>query len=274
MQAVLPEKFAVRVERMAADVKAEQFLLGGEDVSAVPLGEVGHDVLHRLAALLERAEERRLAGLAVARLARRLGQGAVDHGELPRARTGEAVARAALDERLEHLAVHRAGVATVAQIEQVAERLAGLAGLDDCLHGNAADALDRRHAKTNDRAVPRRGEQHLAFVDIRRQHLDVQRPGLVGQHAQLGRVAHVVGHVGREKLDRKVRLQVGGLVGHHGVGRRVRLVETVTGELLQQVENLVGFALGNVVVLGAPLHELLALFLHHLDLLFAHRAAQ
>ena len=71
-----------------------------------------------------------------------------------------------------------------------------------------------------------------------------------------------------------MRLQVGRLVGHQGVGRRVRLVEAVAGELLEQVENLVGLALGNVVVLGAALHELLAMFLHHLDFLFAHRAAQ
>ena len=57
MQAVLPEQFAVRIERVAADVKAEQFLLGGEDVATLPLNEVGHLVLHRFAALLERAKK-------------------------------------------------------------------------------------------------------------------------------------------------------------------------------------------------------------------------
>ena len=57
---------------------------------------------------------------------------------------------------------------------------------------------------------------------------------------QLVGVGEVEGHRRGEELDRVVRLQIGGLVGDQRIGGGVRLVEAVAGELLHQLEDLVG----------------------------------
>ena len=44
----------------------------------------------------------------------------------------------------------------------------------------------------------------------------------------------------RHERGRIVRLEPGGLVGDQRIGRGVRLVEAVAGELLHQVENVAG----------------------------------
>ena len=71
-----------------------------------------------------------------------------------------------------------------------------------------------------------------------------------------------------------MRLEISRLVGHHGIGGGVGFIESVAGEFLQQVENLVGLFLRDIVGLGTTLHEQRTLFLHYLDLLFTHRPAQ
>ncbi len=52
------------------------------------------------------------------------------------------------------------------------------------------------------------------------------------------------------------------------------LVETVTGELFEQIEDLIRLGLGDIVLLRATFHEDVAMLLHLLDLLLAHRAPQ
>jgi len=47
------------------------------------------------------------------------------------------------------------------------------------------------------------------------------------------------------ELHRVVGFDVGGLVGKDRVSRRVRLIEAVVGEGLEQVEEPVGFVLGD-----------------------------
>ena len=68
-------------------------------------------------------------------------------------------------------------------------------------------------------------------------------------------------------------LEISRLVGNHGIGGGVGFIESVAGEFLQQVENLVGLFLRDIVGLGTTLHEQRTLFLHYLDLLFTHRPA-
>ena len=80
-------------------------------------------------------------------------------------------------------------------------------------------------------------------------------------------------HDASHEFDRMVRLEPTGLVGHHRIGRRVRFVETVVGELFQKVENLRGFFLIHPVFRGTCL-ELGAFCVHRLFDLFTHGAAQ
>ena len=63
------------------------------------------------------------------------------------------------------------------------------------------------------------------------------------------------GEDARHVLDGVIRLEVRSLVGEHGIGTGVRLVETEAGEHLQPVENLVCLRLGNAVPLLRALLE-------------------
>jgi hypothetical protein len=83
--------------------------------------------------------------------------------------------------------------------------------------------------------------------------------------------------VGRERradeLGGEMRLEVGRLVRDERVRGRVRLVEAVARELLEQVEDLAGLAAVVAETLGA-VDEGALLLGHLLGLLLAHRAAQ
>ena len=70
-----------------------------------------------------------------------------------------------------------------------------------------------------------------------------------------------------------MRFQVRRDEGQVRVGRRVRLVEAVAGELLHQVEDLLDLLLRRPRS-SAPCDEALALLGHLLELLLAHGAAQ
>ena len=107
-------------------------------------------------------------------------------------------------------------------------------------------------------------------IDVGTQGLDAQELRLSDVLTQLGGVALIVGHHGAEKLHRVVRLQPSRLVGHDGIGCRVRFIEAVAREFLQQVEDLVGLGGRDAVGIRATLHEGLALQDHLLELLFAH----
>jgi hypothetical protein len=92
------------------------------------------------------------------------------------------------------------------------EAAAFLARFQNIFHRDFTHAFDGSQAETNDRSLPRGSESHLALVDVGREHFDPECPGFIDEHAQLGGVAHVVGHHRAEKLDRVIRLQIGGLV--------------------------------------------------------------
>ena len=69
-----------------------------------------------------------------------------------------------------------------------------------------------------------------------------------------------------------MRLEIGGLVGHDGVGGGVRLVEAVVGEFGQQVEDEVGLRLADAA-LDRARDKALALLVHLGADLLAHGAA-
>ena len=80
---------------------------------------------------------------------------------------------------------------------------------------------------------------------------------------------HDAGH----ELDRMVRLQPTGLVADNGIGRCVRFVETVVGELVEKVPNLQRLFVIDPVFLGAG-DELRAFSVHCLLDLLTHRATK
>ncbi len=157
-------------------------------------------------------------------------------------------------------------------MEEVLEAAFGLAGLEDGLERRLPESFDRGKSEA-DLPFGGGGEVQRRLVDVGAQHLDAPLP------AVLHILGHVIGAAGlggeqaRHELHGVVGLQVGGLVGHHGVGGAVALVEAVAGEVLDEIEHLRD--LGLVVAAGGALFDELGLLLRHLLLvLLAHGAAQ
>ena len=132
-------------------------------------------------------------------------------------------------------------------------------------------ALDRADG-IEDLAVPRI-EDRIGLVDRRRHHLDAVLDRVAPEFIELVGIAHIERHGRRDELLRVVGLEISRLVGDEAVGRRMRLVEAVFGELGAGVENRIGQRAGDAVLLLGALEETAALRIHfRLDLL-AHGAA-
>ena len=182
----------------------------------------------------------------------------------------EAVAGPGLDQGFEYLAVDCTEIDTIAEIRQGTERAAIFARGEHGFHCGFAHALNGGETVADHGAVSSGGKLYLRFVDIRGEHINAHRLGFIYQHGQLAGITHVIGAHGGEELHWIMRLEIGGLIGHHGVGGGVGFVEAVAGEFLQQIENLVGLCLGDAVGFLAAGHKALPLFGHFLELLFAH----
>jgi hypothetical protein len=140
----------------------------------------------------------------------------------------------------------------------------------DGLDGIAANVFHRSQPEADRRPVRRKvritdidirwldGNSHLAaFVDV--------------LHNVIGAAGHRCEQRGHE-VDGMVRLQICGVIGKQCVSRRVRLVETVSGKLRHQIENLLDL-FGRVAPLRRSLHKALPLLRHLLGVLLPHRAA-
>ena len=90
--------------------------------------------------------------------------------------------------------------------------------------------------------------------------------GVVAQDLELVGVVQLDGHVRREELGGVMDLDPAGVIGQQRIGGGVRLVEAVAGELLHQVEDLVGLVLVDALLRGA-LAEQQAVLRHLLGLL-------
>ena len=209
----------------------------------------------------------------------------LDLGEEGGAVRAERVAGAGLDQAFERLAAHRPQIDALAQVVERGEAPALASRVEDRPHRGLADPFDRGEAETDafrGRCSRRpagdarggRREIHVGLVHVGPEHGDAEALRLGDELRELRQVGLVVRHHRAEELHRVVRLEVGGLVGDDGVGGGVGFVEPVAGELLEQVEHLVRLGRADLVLLGAALHEGLALQDHLLELLLAHRAAQ
>ena len=151
----------------------------------------------------------------------------------------EAVEGAGLDQPFERRLVDGLQIDALAEVEQVLERPALCPRPRDRLGGAAAAALDRRQAE-DDLAVAHR-EVRFAGVDARRQHLDAEPAGVgdvLDHDVALVAVLDLAGQQRRHELRRVVGLEVGRLVGDVSVGGGMRLIESVTSEFHDQVEDL------------------------------------
>jgi len=270
-----PEQFPVLVERMGRDEEAERPLLAAQRLLQVPGGNLGEGGMRgrpgfRAAAGAGAAEERALPHLPFPPPAHPPLERGREPFEERRARGAEAVHGPRVDQRLDALAVDRSAVDPLAEIVERDEG-AGRARLHHRLHGVVADPLHRAEAEA-DRSVVH-GEGLGREVDVRRAHADPEPPALREQDHDAVGVRHLRGERRRHELDRVVHLQVGRLVGHDRVPRRVRLVEAVPREVGHQVEDLRRRRLGDRPGEGA-LDEAGALLVHDLLLLLPHRAAE
>jgi hypothetical protein len=168
--------------------------------------------------------------------------------------------------------VDQAFVGAPTEIEQILERTAGLAHLEDRVHRLFAGSLDGAETVANRAAVDRR-EAVFGGIHVRPEDAQAVGDGVVVN--DLHRVGDV--HVRRQRRRHEggamVCLQPGGVVGDDGVGGGVRLVEAVLGELLHQVEKL-HRQLFVVALLLRPFAHQVAVQGHLFGLLLAHRTPQ
>ena len=223
-------------------------------------------------------EHRRLAGLPHLLLALRHRHEPVQVRE-QRAPIAEGVQRARLREALQRPLVHRFDIDAAAEVLDRRERPVLVALSDDALRRRCADVLDLLEAESDRRAILytlARREVRMALVYRWRQDGDAEPRafGAGGGDARLAarRVAARQREHGHHVLGRVVRLQVGRLIGDRRVADGVRLVERIPRERQDQLEDLLRLAFGVAVALGA-LDEVLALGVHHLRDLLAHRLA-
>ena len=199
--------------------------------------------------------------------------------EQARAVLRQRIHRPGQDQRFERALVDLLGIDAHAEIAEVAERAAALARLHDVVDRAFADALDRAEAIA-DRL---RGGRPIGWIEgvelvsgavyVGWQDLEAERARLAEQVDHLVRVVHVGRQHRGHELGRIMGLEPGGLVGHQRIGRRMRLVESVAGELLHGVEDRIGHAFVDAVLRRAFAEDG-AVAGHLLDLLLAHGPAQ
>jgi len=260
---------------VTGDVEAEQFLFGCEHFALRPFRQLMVPFTRGFLLLsINRAKERRLSALFILQKTGGSREGAINVRKHGGAIFVQRIARATLDQRFERFPVEAARIHTFAQVEERFESASVLSRFQDRLHRNFSDAFDRRQSKANDCPLTRRRESDLAFIDVRRQHFDAERFGLLNENADLAGVAHVIRQHRAEEFNRVIGFQVSRLIRDNGVSRGVRLVESITCELLEQVKNLIRFCRWNFVNARGALNENLPLAGHFLGLFFAHGAAQ
>ncbi len=144
--------------------------------------------------------------------------------------------------------------------------------LDDMFHGLKPDALQCAE-RIYDRAITHI-EVCRRSVYIRSQNRNFQSLGFLEEGRELVSVADIKTHRSGEKFDREMPLQVARMVTDQRIGRRVRFVETVAGELLHRIEDVVGELLFHALLLSRTFDKTLPLGDHLLDFLLTHGATQ
>jgi len=152
------------------------------------------------------------------------------------------------------------------EIEFVRERAGGLPLGDHIGHRLGADILDRgeriaHRATIGAVANGLDGELDPREIDVGWQQGNVEPLELVAKDVELVGIAKVEGHRRGEELDGIVGLEIGGLVGDHGIRRGMALVESITCELFDLFKDHLRLRRGDAAFLGT-VDESSALGLH------------
>ena len=238
---------AVAVDRMGGEIEAEALLLGGHPLRrATSSRPAACGSARRWPAVAEQAALP--AGRARRRRWRRR-RGSSRRRRTPAQRSAmpsnaPPPARLSSWRRLSRRGSMRRG-----EIVEAGEAAVRLALRDELLHRLLADALQRAERIADGEAVAMRStvEFGLAGVDAGRQARDAHAAHVVDEDGQLVGLVHVEAHRRGVEFGRVMRLQPGGLVGDQRIGGGVALVEAIAGELVDQVEQLVGLACGDAV---------------------------
>ena len=129
-------------------------------------------------------------------------------------------------------------------------------------------------AKTETNSLVGRCEIHVARIDIGRQDRDSHLAAFVDVLHDLFLVPPLARQNRGHEVLRVTRLEICRAIGEHRISRRMRLVETVAGELLHQIEDAGDLLFVLKTFRAGTIHELFALGGHLFGLLLAHGAAQ
>ena len=158
------------------------------------------------------------------------------------------------------------------EIKDIRERAAGITRCHNSVDGIFAGALNGAQAITNCLGVDR-CKAEFGGVDIRPQNRQTVGFGIVMENLHRIGVIHIGRQRRRHERRRMVRLEPGRVISHHGIGRRVRFVETVLGELFHEIEQLHG-QLAVDTILRRTVAEDAAMFGHFFGLFLTHRPPQ
>ena len=130
-----------------------------------------------------------------------------------------------------------------------------------------ADVFDCTQTKADAAIHDREGQ--LARIEVGRQDRDAKVAALSQVHRELVGVGGFDSQQRRHEMRRVIGLEIRRLIRHPRIGGRVRLVESVAGEELHQVEDLGGFLFADSV-LDCPRDERFALLRHDFGILLSH----
>ena len=117
-----------------------------------------------------------------------------------------------------------------------------------------------------------RDKLQRATIDVWRKNRDAHPFTLADKNGNLFRIANFVAEQSGHELDRIMRLQIRSLITDQAVSGAVALVESVTGEFFEQIEDRVRLFFGNLVRARTALYEILPLHRHLFLVLLAHGA--
>ena len=264
----------VAVDRVRGEIEAERLLFLLHPLRQGPAG-AGRQ-LDRIARHLGLAEQPALSAGPPLMGARGDGENRFGHRMDARTVGLDPVERTRRGQGLQLALVHESRIDPLGQRIERGEGPARLTLDHQLLHRAFAHRLQRAQRIADGQAILMRLdiELGLAGVDAGGQHRHAQTSRVVDEDGQLVGQRHVVAHRRGVEFMRMMRLQPCGLIGEQRIGGRVALVKAVSGELVDQVEQLVGLLRGDVVHLRAALDEDGALRVHLRLHLFAHRSPQ
>ena len=254
---------------MRRQIQAQRFKLLAKPVHAAPVLERLH--MHGLVQRVIAAEQAVLAGLRILPDGFRKGEDGLDILQQFTTVAMQGIERARPDQVFHLLLVGDGLRKAFQEICQVGELTVRLAFGNKLRHRLGTDIADGAKRIAHRRPAAILGqfdcETGAGPVHIRWPHLDLLALAFLTEDGQLVGAAGVERHGSGKEFLGIIGFEIGRLIGHQRIGRRVRLVETVAGKRRDLVEHVGGKLFAQVILDGAG-NEGLALLVHlGLDLL-------